>query len=32
MGLKLGDGAVIYLCRKLLPIPRGVTAIPIGLL
>jgi hypothetical protein len=32
MGLKVGDGAVICLCREMLPIRRGVAAIPIGLL
>jgi len=32
MGLKIGDGAVICLCREMLPIQRGATAIPLGLL
>jgi hypothetical protein len=32
MGLKIGDGAVICLCREMLPIRRGVTATPLGML
>ncbi len=32
IGLKLGEGGVVCLCRELLPIKRGVTAIPVGLL